>query len=135
MLKTAPSVFAVGKDYQIMFEVEKEALVSVRVGEKTFFDESNGIMNSLSSMHRVTIPSALLNKEKKYTVCVRPLIERKPYFSETSEILEFDIASSPYPKAISALTTFQIPTTALQNLWQLQKPLVILIFLSLTAIF
>ena len=98
MLKTAPSVFAVGNDYQIMFEVEKEALVSVKVGEKTFFDESNGIMNSLSSMHRVTIPSALLNKEKKYTVCVRPLIERKPYFSETSEILEFDYSFKPVPE-------------------------------------
>ncbi len=99
MLKTAPTVFAVGNDYQIMFEVEKESLVSIRVGEETYFDESNGIMNSLSSMHRVTVPSALLDKEKKYTICIRPLIERKPYFTETEEIVEFDYNFKPVPES------------------------------------
>lgn len=33
MLKTSPAVFAVGTDYQIMVEVEKEALMYVNVGE------------------------------------------------------------------------------------------------------
>lgn len=82
MLKTSPAVFAVGNDYQIMFEVNSNALISDRVGENTYYDESNGIMNTLSSMHRVTVPAKPLNEEKKYTVCVRPLIERKPYFQK-----------------------------------------------------
>ncbi len=99
MLKTAPAVFAVGNDYQIMFEVESDALVSVRVGENTYYDESNGIMNTLSSMHRVTVPSALLNEEKEYTVCLRPLIERKPYFSETGEPVEISFNFKPVPES------------------------------------
>ena len=50
MLKTTPAVFAVGTDYQIMVEVQREALMSVRIGENTYYDESNGIMNSLSPL-------------------------------------------------------------------------------------
>lgn len=98
MLKTAPAVFSVGNDYQIMFEIESEALVSVRIGENIYYDESNGIMNSLSSMHRVIVPAKLLDKEKKYIVCLRPLIERKPYFSETAELVEIVFDFKPVPE-------------------------------------
>ena len=98
MLKTSPAVFAVGNDYQIMFEVEKESLVSVKVDDKIYYDESNGIMNSLSSLHRVTVPMEKLNNAKKYTVCVRPLIERKPYFTETEEPTELTYDFTPVPQ-------------------------------------
>lgn len=97
MLKTAPAVFAVGNDYQIMVEVECEALFSVKVGDTTYYDESNGIMNSLCPLHRVSVPMEVLDKAKEYTVCVRPLIERKPYFTETKPIWEKSFKFSPIP--------------------------------------
>ena len=98
MLKTAPAVFAVGHDYQIMVEVEGESLFSVRIGEKTYYDESNGIMNSLSPMHRVTVPMKELDAARRYTVCVRPLVNRKPYFPITEEMWEKDFDFHPIPE-------------------------------------
>ena len=78
MLKTAPAVFAVGTDYQIMVQVTRESMFWVKVGDKCYYDESNGILRSLSEHHRAIVPMAELDKAGKYIVCVHPLIERKP---------------------------------------------------------
>jgi hypothetical protein len=98
MLKTAPAVFAVGNEYQIMVETKKEALLSVKIQNEIYYDESNGIMNSLSPIHRVSVPCEILDKATEYTVCVIPIIERKPYYTETEEQLEFTFKFKPVPK-------------------------------------
>jgi len=98
MLKTKPIVFAVGNEYQIMVELEKEALVSVKVQEELYFDESNGIMNSLSPIHRVCVPCKKLDIAKEYTVCVIPIINRKPYYTETEKELKFNFKFKPVPE-------------------------------------
>ena len=64
MLKTLPAVFAVDKSYQIMVQLQCEALVSIQIGNKTYYDDSNGIMNSLSPIHRVCVPREVLDQEK-----------------------------------------------------------------------
>ena len=97
MLKTAPAVFAVENEYQIMVSTTRTALFSVRVGGEEYFDESNGIMRSISDLHRVRVPMAALDAAGEYTVCVRPIIERKPYFTETEEPLEFLFPFYPVP--------------------------------------
>lgn len=97
MLKTSPAVFAVGNEYQIMVEIQCESLMSVKIGDKTYYDESNGIMNSLSPLHRVAVPMEVLDRAREYTVCVRPLIERKPYFTETKEPVEYRYTFHPVP--------------------------------------
>lgn len=99
ILKTSPAVFAVGSTYQIMVQTEREALVSVRVGGKTYYDESNGIMNSRTPVHRVTIPMKALDAEKRYTVCVREIVERKPYFTQTEEPVELPYPFFPVPES------------------------------------
>ncbi len=98
MLKTAPAVFAVGNEYQIMVEVERESLMYVKVGEKTYYDESNGIMNSRAPIHRVSVPMKALDNAKEYTVFIRPIIERKPYFTETEEPIEYTYKFCPVPE-------------------------------------
>jgi len=98
MLKTSPAVFAVGNHYQIIVEVQSESLMHVKIGSKTYYDESNGIMNSLSPLHRVNVPIELLDNAKEYTVCIRPLIARKPYFPETNELMEFHYTFRPVPE-------------------------------------
>lgn len=97
MLKTFPVVFAVGDTYQIMVEVQMESLMSVKIADKIYYDESNGIMNSLSAIHRVSVPMKALENAKEYTVCIRPLVERKPYFTETKAPIEFHYQFSPIP--------------------------------------
>ncbi len=98
MLKTSPAVFAVGKNYQIMVEVQSEAMMGVKIGEKIYYDASNGIMNSLSQLHRVEVPMEVLDSAKAYTILIRPIEERKPYFPETKELLEFYFAFAPVPE-------------------------------------
>ena len=98
MLKTAPAVFAVENTYQIMVETERAVLFSVRVGNEEYFDESNGILRSLSDLHRVIVPMEALDAAGEYTVCVRPLIERKPYFTETEPLWEQSFRFYPVPQ-------------------------------------
>lgn len=98
MLRTTPAVFAVGKEYQIIVETKTESLFWVQVGNETYYDASNGIMNSLSKLHRVTLPMEVLDREKKYMVYVKPILERKPYFTETLETRTYTFAFRPVPE-------------------------------------
>lgn len=98
MLKTSPAVFAVEDTYQIMVAVSKESLFSVKIGDKEYFDESNGIMRSNCDIHRACVPKAELERAGGYTVCVRPLIERKPYFTQTAPLEEFTFDFYPVPE-------------------------------------
>ncbi len=83
LIKTLPAVFAVGENYQIMVEVTAPTLMWVEVGGECFFDDSNGIIRSAVTTHRATVPAELLNKEGRYTLWLRKIIERKPYFPTT----------------------------------------------------
>lgn len=96
--KLDPAVFAVDKYYQIMMPCEKACLFFVKVGGKCYYDESNGIMRSRNEIHRVEVPVNELDEAKEYTVCIRPIIERKPYFTETEEILEKSYKFCPIPE-------------------------------------
>lgn len=98
MLKTDPAVFAVGRDYQIMVPVEAECMMWVKVGDKTYYDESNGVMRSHTLTHRATVPAKELDRAGEYTVCTVEMLERKPYFSKTGKTEEKTYAFRPVPK-------------------------------------
>ena len=95
ILRTAPAVFAVGDTYQIMVPVSAPSLMWVQVGEESYYDDSNGILRSAESTHRMIVPMEELDREKKYTVCYRKIIERKPYFTETEEEVRIDFEFRP----------------------------------------
>ena len=97
MFQTSPAVFAVGKEYQIMIHVDYEAIMWVRVGDKTYYDSSNGIMRSHTIVHRVSVPMEELNSAKRYTVYLRRVIDRKPYFPVTAEAEEQEYVFRPVP--------------------------------------
>ncbi len=97
MLKTTPAVFAVGKEYQIMVPVTDNSLFWVEIGDDSFYDESNGIMRSLCSTHRVRVPMSVLDREKKYTVCERKIVDRKPYFPITENTVKTEFEFYPIP--------------------------------------
>ena len=96
--KHDPAVFVVDKYYQIMMPCEKPCLFFVKVGDKLYYDESNGIMCSRNKIHRVSVPSAELDKAKEYTVCIRPIIARKAYFTKTRKLLEKVYKFYPIPE-------------------------------------
>ena len=98
MLLTNPCVFAAGDTYQIFVPVKKASVMWVKIGDKCYYDESNGIMCSRSKIHRVEIPTVELDKAKEYTICIRPIIIRKAYFSKTRKVLEKTYKFYPIPE-------------------------------------
>ena len=71
---TAPAVFAVKDEYQIMIPVKSELLMWVEVGGEKYFDEVNGIIRSSKNIHKFTVPMAELDKAGCYDVCYRKVI-------------------------------------------------------------
>lgn len=84
-LKTTPAVFAVNNDYKIMVMTKSDLVFWVQVGDKTYYDHSNGILRSSTRIHSVTVPMSELDGAKEYTVFYRKIIDRKPYFPELCE--------------------------------------------------
>ena len=106
MIKNTPIVFAVENEYKIFIQVNESSVMWVRVGDENYYDHSNGVLRSASNIHKITVPTEELDKEKKYTVCYRKMIERKPYFSETSEVFEEEFVF--YPLSENKFTIFQV---------------------------
>ena len=97
MMKTTPTVFAVGENYQIMMPFAEDAVAWIRIGERCFYDHSNGILRSAVRIHRVNVPGDLLNAAKAYTVCYRRVLDRKPYFPVLEEPIEVEYSFRPVP--------------------------------------
>lgn len=98
MLKTHPAVFAVEDEYQIMVCVNAPCLMWVQVGEEKYFDESNGILRSNVTTHRMRVPASELNAAKEYTLCWRKIIDRKPYFPESEDEVQVSYPFRPLPE-------------------------------------
>ena len=97
-LKLAPAVFAVGRDYQIMFPAKGEVLAWVRVGENCYYDAACGVMRSRCPVHRITVPMTVLDGAGEYTLCLRPVRRRKPYFTRTGPVEERTFPFAPVPE-------------------------------------
>ena len=95
VFETYPTVCAVGNEYQIMIPVKKETLMRVEVDGESFYDESNGILRSACSVHRVSVPQAKLDKARAYTVCWRVVRKRKAYCTETEAEAKIRIPFRP----------------------------------------
>ena len=99
MEKLAPAVFAVDGNYHIMFYTDTPELVRVCVGDECYYDESNGVLCSASPVHKVIVPAEELDAAGEYTVYERPIIERKPYFTETAPEEARSYKFRPVPKS------------------------------------
>lgn len=93
-----PAVFVVDRFYQIMMPCDKSCFFFVKVGDKIYYDESNGIMCSRNKIHKVYVPVSELDEAKEYTACIRPIIRRKAYFTSTKAVIEKTYKFYPIPE-------------------------------------
>ena len=93
-----PTVFAIGDTYQIITPVKSEMLFWVKIGDKKYFDHSNGIMRSATRVHKVVVPMTALDSVGEYTVCYKNMLDRKPYFPESEDTAEFTYKFKPVVK-------------------------------------
>ena len=92
LLSTYPSVYAVGEEYQICALVKSECTMWVEVAGKCYYDHSNGILRSGKFLHIARVPMSALDGAGKYTVNLRKINERKPYYTDFGDVesAEFD---------------------------------------------
>ncbi len=81
LMTADPSVYVVGDEYLICVLVEKETTMWVEVNGKNYYDHSNGILRSDKFLHTVRVPQEALDSACGYTVHLREIIERKPYYT------------------------------------------------------
>ena len=92
-----PTVFAVEDRYMIFIPFERETVVRVRVGERTFYDDACGVLRSGKRMHRVELPMSVLDAAGEYTVIWHNIIERKPYFPTNEPEQTLTVSFRPLP--------------------------------------
>jgi predicted phosphodiesterase len=92
-----PTVFAVGNNYNIFVPFGAEVIMWVKVGDKVYYDDCNGILRSNTNMHKVELPMRVLDAAGEYTVVYKKMIERKPYFPTSEEERELTVKFKPVP--------------------------------------
>ena len=97
MFNITPAVFAVGKEYQIMFYVGRPAYSWVKIGDREYSDSVCGNLRSKPGMRRVRVPMSALDEAKGYTVCVQNIAQRSSYFTKACPAIERKYAFAPVP--------------------------------------
>ncbi len=107
----APSVFAVGKNYQICVAASCEGTAYVTVGGRSFYDASNGILRSKKYLHKVTVPMKALDEAKEYTLVFRQYTDRKPYRPDYCEPVSITVPFRPVGKDAEKVNIYHISDT------------------------
>ena len=97
MFNVTPAVFAIGKEYQIMFFINRPAYSWITIDGREYSDSVCGNLRSAPGMRCVTVPMSALDGAKKYTVCVQNIESRSSYFTKTRSVIEREYAFSPLP--------------------------------------
>lgn len=63
----------------------------VECAGRIHFDHANGILRSGRSVHSAAVPQRDLDGSRTYTVCLRPIEKREPYFTKTGEVQRFTV--------------------------------------------
>ena len=71
IFKTYPAVYAVGDRYIITVAVNEPCTMWVKIGDREYFDDSNGILRTASLTHKVEFPAKVLDEAKEYTLYFR----------------------------------------------------------------
>ncbi len=86
-LRFFPAIFAVKNVYQIFIATSEETVAAIRIGDRTYYDESNGILRSLCYAHKIEVPMDELDAAGEYTVITRKVIDRSQAHAPCTEPL------------------------------------------------
>ncbi len=77
--KYDPVVYAVGKNYQIIFVTKAKGMAWVTIDGVEYNDTHGGSRKTESRIHKVAVPMEVLDKAKRYTISTKAMILRGPY--------------------------------------------------------
>ena len=93
----APTVFAVGKEYQIFVRTSRKCSLAVQIGPRIYYDHDNGILRTNGLLRRVSVPMSELDEAGEYTLLFKPLKKRRSYYSEFYRVMRMDFSFDPVP--------------------------------------
>ena len=97
-LKCAPTVFVIGREYEILVNTVDNGLVYVEVGGEIYYEENSGVLSTEKNYTKIRIPQGVLNNCPDYTVCYRKSVDRRAYFSEMGEVQRLTFRFKPLTK-------------------------------------
>lgn len=71
IFESYPAIYAVGKNYIITVPVKSRCYMWAKVGDKMYYDESNGTLRKLRLVHKIEVPAEELDAAKEYTLYFR----------------------------------------------------------------
>ena len=78
--RSGATVFAVKREYQIVFHTIAPAMGWVEIDGKRYHDAVCGVVRSGRSLHKITVPQSVLDAAGHYAICAAHFVERAPYF-------------------------------------------------------
>ncbi|MBE5753262.1 MAG: metallophosphoesterase, partial [Clostridiales bacterium] len=97
-LRCTPSVFVIGREYEILVNLQSFGLCFVKVGENIYHETCSGVLPSERLVAKIRVPQKALDEAKEYMVVFRETNERKSYFSTFKALQEQKFAFKPLEK-------------------------------------
>ncbi len=103
-----PSVFRVGKDYQIIFRTVTKGIGWIEIDGVRYTDEECGLLK-YGTVHKICVPGTILDEKKSYTVVFVEYKEKPPYYPKGVETVREEYKF--YPCEGDNFTMFQFADT------------------------
>lgn len=100
-LACLPSVFVIGKQYEILLYGNENGIFSIKIGDAVYYEENSGALSSEKRFVKIRVPQNVLDLARSYTVRFKKSINRKAYFSELGEEQSADFSFKPLTKTDS----------------------------------
>ena len=97
-LRCVPSVFVIGREYEILLILKDHGLCYVQVGDEIYYEENSGVLPSERHIAKIRIPQKVLDEAKRYTIIFRATEVRKSYFSTFKPVEMQEFAFKPLVK-------------------------------------
>ena len=105
-----PAVFAVGRDYQIIFLTSTRGLGWIEIDGERYTDEEAGLL-FYGTVHKIPVPGDVLNRAGKYTAVFVEYADKKPYYPEGAEKLRKEYVFRPVVAGKDKIRIFQFADT------------------------
>jgi len=93
-----PSVFVIGREYEILINLKSFGICYVKVGEEIYHEHCTGVLPSERLVVKIRVPQEVLNEAKSYTIIYRETEDRKSYYSTFKPLQTQEYAFKPLQK-------------------------------------
>ena len=98
-LYCTPSVFVIGREYEVLVNLKAFGICYLKVGEQIYYENCTGVLPSERLVVKIRVPQKVLDAAKGYTIVFRETDERKSYYSTFKPLQTIEYAFKPLEKS------------------------------------